>query len=299
MEGRELVPNVRELVPSRPVLACLALCGLILIAATVDLIHTESRLPDVSPACERESPNCLDAQRREQLVRDRAAEPLQDQYDSRAWVYAFATLGIVALATAYDIRSRPRNVWPRVFTNLGVIGVWLGIASVLLLLATDGSSLAPPPAPTLLLPVALLVAAGAGTLMGRSEGWAEQGQVDGVRQMFTQAGRLAVHIGTAGQASRSRIERLARLLSSVAIGLTALTCLLALFALLGRTDCGVDAATPGWADPLDALSAVTAIAGMAAGVGALLLRRWIAALGSLAVCPVALVLVLASSCAFY
>lgn len=294
-----LVPNVRELVPSRPVLACLGLCGLILIAATVDLIHTESRLPDASPDCEREAPRCLDTVRSEQLARDRAAVPLQDQYDSRAWVYAFATLAIVALATAYDLRSRPRTIWPRIFTNLGVVGVWLGIATVLLLLATDGSSLAPPPAPTLLLPVALLVAAGVGTLMGRSEDWAEQGQVSGVREMFTQAGRLAVHIGTAGGARRSRIERLARWLSSVAIGLTALTCLLALFALLGRTDCGAGAATPGWADPLDALTAVTATAGMAAGLGALVLRRWIAALASLAVCPVALVLVLASSCAFY
>ena len=37
---------------------------------------------------------------------------------------------------------------------------------------------------------------------------------------------------------------------------------------------------------------------MAAGIGALLLRRWIAALISLVGCPVALLLVLVSTCAF-
>ena len=40
-------------------------------------------------------------------------------------------------------------------------------------------------------------------------------------------------------------------------------------------------------------------AAMAAAVGALLLRRWIAALDGLVVCPVAVLFVLASTCAFY
>jgi hypothetical protein len=289
---------VRGHVPSRPLLTCLVLCGLVLVAATADLIHTESRLPDVSPpACDPDTPTCTNAQLSEQLARDRAADPLQDQYDSRAWLYAFAILAIGALATAYALRSRPRTQWLQVFTNLGVAGVWLGIAAVVLLLATDGSSLAPPPAPTLLIPVALLVAAVTGTLIGRSEEWAEP--TDGVREMVMQAGKLAIHIGTVGQAKRSRLERLAGLLTLAAFALTALTCLLALLSALGQPDCGGDGTTPGWADPVDALTAVTAIGGMAAGIGALLLRRWVAALISLVVCPVALLLVLASTCAFY
>jgi hypothetical protein len=300
---RDLLPgsqDVRARLPSRFTIACLGLGVMILIAATVDLLHTESRLPDVStPPCERESPSCRNAQLSEQLARLRAADPLQDQYDSRAWLYAPALLAIAAIATANALRTRPRTAWLQVFTNLGVIGVWLAIAAVLLLIATDGSSLAPPPGPTLLLPVALIVAAVAGTLIGGSEGWAEQGQVDGVRQRVAQVGRLAIHVGTAGQAKRSRMEELGRWLTLAALALTGLSCLLALVSLLGEADCAARSGTPGWADPLDALAAVTAIGGMAAGIGALILRRWIAALIGLVVCPLALLVVLYTTCAFY
>ena len=285
--------------PSRFTLACLGLCTLIAVAATADLLRTESRLPDVSvPACESENPGCREVELREELERLHAAEPLQDQYDSRAWLYSSAILAIAAVAAAYSLRSRPRAGWLPVFTNLGVAGVWLGLAAVLLLVATDGSALAPPPAPTLLLPVALLVAAAAGTLIGRSEGWAAQGQGNGVREMVMQAGKLAIDVGTAGQLRRSRLERLAGWFTLAALGLSALTWLLAVVSLLGEPDCALEG-TPGWADPLDALAAVTAIGGMAAGLGALALRRWIAALISLVACPLAVLVVLASTCAFY
>jgi hypothetical protein len=291
---------VREHVPSRPLLACLVLCALIVLAAAADLLHTETRLPDVSPPpCERETPACRNAELSEQLARDRAAEPLQDQYDSRAWLYAFAILAIAAVATAYALRSRPRSRWPQVFTNLGVTGVWLGIAAIVLLLATDGSSLAPPPGPTLMLPVLLLVAAAAGTLIGREEGWAEQSQAIDVRERVMQVGKLAVHVGTAGQARRTRLEELAQLLSTIALALTSVTCLLALIFVLAQPDCQTNGSPPGWTNPIDSVAAVAAIGGMAAGVGALLLRRWVAAAVSLTVCPIALLLVLASTCAFY
>ena len=284
----------------RPLLVCLALCALILAAATADLLHTESRLPDVStPPCERETPSCRNAKLSEQLARDRAAEPLQDQYDSRAWLYAFAILALGAVATAYALRTRPRTGWPQVFTNLGVVGVWLGIAAIVLLVLTDASSLSPPPGPTLMLPVLVLVAAAAGTLISREEGWAEQSQADGVRERVMQVGKLAVHIGTAGQARRSRLEELARLLSTLAIGLSGVTCLLALVFVLGQPDCQANGSPPGWTSPIDSIAAVTAIGGMATGIGALVLRRWVAAAVSLVACPVALLLVLASTCAFY
>lgn len=286
--------------PSRPLLACLALCTLIVVAAAADLLHTESRLPDVStPPCERETPSCRNMELSEQLARDRAAEPLQDQYDSRAWLYAFAILAIAAVATAYALRSRPRTGWPQVFSNLGVTGVWLGIAAIVLLLATDGSSLAPPPGPTLMLPILLLVAAAAGTLIGREEGWAEQSQADDVRGRAVQVGKLAIHIGTAGQARRSRLEELARLLSTIAFALTGLTCLLALIFVLAQPDCQTNGSPPDWTSPIDSVAAVAAIGGVTAGIGALILRRWVAAAISLIVCPVALLFVLASTCAFY
>jgi hypothetical protein len=286
-------------IPSQATLICLALCALILGFAAGDLVHTESRLPDESVACRSTDAACRNARLSEQVARDRAAEPLQDQYDSRAWLYSFAILAIVALALAWKLRSSARREWLRIFTNLGVVGVWLGIGAVVLLLATDGSSVAPPPTPTLMIPVLLLVTAAAGTLMGRSEGWAMQGEPNGVKQMIMQAGKLAVHIGTAGQLKRSRMEELASWLSLVTLALTTLTLLFAIVFVLAQPGCDAGASPPDWTSPVDSVAAVTAIVATAAAVGALLLRRWIVALVGLVICPVAVLFVLASTCAFY
>ena len=290
---------MRARIPSTPTLICLALCGAILAFATGDLLHTESRLPDAAIDCREGDAACRTSRLSEQLARDRAAEPLQDQYDSRAWLYTFAILAIVALTVAYELRATARPKWMRIFTNLGVIGVWLGIGAVVVLLLTDGSSVAPPPGPALMIPVVLLVAAATGTLIGRSEGWAEQGEGNGVREMLLQAGKLVIDIGTAGQLRRSRLDELARWLSLAVVGLTALTCLFALVFVLAQPGCDASASPPDWTNPVDSVAAVTAIGGMAAAVGVLFLRRWIVALVGLVICPIAVLFVLASTCAFY
>lgn len=290
---------MRARLPSTPTLICLGLLAAILGFAAADLVHTESRLPDAGGSCLESDTSCRNAELSEQLARDRAAEPLQDQYDTRAWVYAFGVLAIVVVLVAYRLRTTSRRDWLRIFTNLGVAGVWLGIGAVLLLLASDDSSVAPPPAPLLMLPVLLLVAAAAGTLMGRAEGWAEQGQGDGVREMFMQAGKLAIHIGTAGQIRRNKMEELAGWLSLATLSLTALTCLFALVFVFAQPGCDTSASPPDWTNPVDSVAAVTAIGAMAAAVGALVLRRWVVALVGLVICPVAVLFVLASTCAFY
>jgi hypothetical protein len=301
---RELVPAAQEWrlhAPSRFTLACLGVCALILVVAALDLAHTESRLPDVSTAdCGPEHSSCVNAQLSERVARDRAAEPLQDQFNSRAWIYTFATLATVAVATAFSLRANPRREWPRIFTNLGVIGVWLAIAVVITLLATDGEPVTIPAAQALTLPVVLVVAAVTGTLLGRSEGWAEQGQGNGVRDRVIHLGRIAIHVGTAGQAKRSRMEKLARWTIYAALGLSALTLLLALIlTTVGQPDCGGGEGPAGWTDAIDSVVAVSAIGGIAAGVAGLVMRRWIVALISLIVCPISLLVVLASTCAFY
>jgi hypothetical protein len=290
---------VRLGVPSTPTLVCLALCALIAGFAAADLVHTDSRLPDVPTECDQGDAACRDVRLDEQLARDRAAEPRQDQYDSRAWLYAFGILAITGLTVAYRLRSTPRREWLRIFTNLGASGVWLGIAAVAILLATDGDSVAPPPAPLLMIPVALVVAAATGTLTGRSERWAEQGRTDGVRNLLVQFGTMAVDVGTAGQIRRSRLQQLAEWLSLVTVGLTALTCALALLFILAQPGCDASASPPDWTNPIDAVAAITAIGAMAAAVGTLLLRRWMVALIGLVLCPVAVLFVLASTCAFY
>jgi hypothetical protein len=285
--------------PSRPIAACLAVCAFILVVAIADLVHTESRLPDFpSRDCQADQASCFNAQLSEDQARERAAEPLQREYDSRAWLYAFAALATVAVATAWSMRTNPRTEWLRIFTNLGVIGVWLGIGVIVVLITTDGHVVSPPPAPLLMLPVVLLVAAAAGTLIGRSEGWAIQTEADEIRERVLHVGKLAIHVGTVGQAKLSRMEELARWLVTAALGLTALTCLLALIFILAQPGCESGGGPPEWTDPIDSVAAVAAIAGMAAGVGALILRRWIAALISLIGCPVALLLVLVSTCTF-
>ncbi|HEX2450130.1 MAG TPA: hypothetical protein VHJ69_03270 [Gemmatimonadales bacterium] len=290
---------MRARIPSTPTLVGVALCAAILVFATGDLLHTESRLPDAGGSCRESDATCRNARLSEQLARDRAAEPLQDQYDTRAWVYAFGILAIAALTVAYRLRTTRRREWLRIFTNVGVAGVWLGIGAVVLLLVTDGSSVAPPPAPLLMVPVILLVAAAAGSLMGRSEGWAVPAQANGVREVFVEAGRVAIDIGTAGRVRRSRMEELAGLLSLATLSLTALTCLFALVFVLAQPGCDASASPPDWTNPVDSVAAVTAIAAMAAAVGALLLRRWVVALVGLTICPVAVLFVLASTCAFY
>lgn len=285
--------------PSKPIAVCLAACALILIVAGIDLAHTESRVPDFpSRDCLPDQASCFNAQLSEGVARERAADPLQREFDSRAWLYAFSILAIAAVATAWSMRTNPRTEWLRIFTNLGVIGVWLGIGVIVVLVTTDGDEVAPSAAPMLMLPVVLLVAAAAGTLIGRSEGWAVQNQSDELRERVFHVGKLAIHAGTAGQAKRSRIEELARWLANAALGLTALTCALAIVFVLAQPKCSGGGGPPHWTDPIDAVTAIAAIAGMAAGIGALILRRWIAALISLVGCPVALLLVLVSTCTF-
>jgi hypothetical protein len=276
-----------------------AVCAFILIIAAADLAHTESRLPDFSSReCQPDQASCFNAQLSQGVARERAAEPLQREYDSRAWLYSFAILATVVVATAWTLRTNPRTEWLRIFTNLGVIGVWVGIGVIVVLVTTDGNAVAPAAAPMLMLPVVLLVAAAAGTLIGRSEGWAVQSQSDEIRERVLHLGKLAIHIGTAGQAKRTRMEELARWLANGALILTAVTGALALAFVLAQPGCDSGGGPPQWTDPIDSVAAVAAIAGMAVGIGALILRRWIAALISLIGCPVALLLVLASTCAF-
>src|SRR5262249_30869492 len=162
---------------------------------------------------------------------------------------------------------------------------WVAIAVVITLLATDGEPVTIPAAQALTIPVALVIAAVTGSLLGRSEGWAGQGQGNGVRDRVIHFGRIAIHVGTVGQGKRSRSEKLARWITWAALGLSGVTLLLALIlTTVGQPDCGGGGGTAGWTDAIDSFVAVTATVGIAAGVAGLVLRRWIVALTSLIVC---------------
>jgi hypothetical protein len=281
---------VRELRLSRPTLACLGLCAFILVVAAADYAHVESRVPE-GRGCQP-GDACF-------VARLDEADHLEDQYNSRTWLYAFGMLAAAGVATAHALRSRPRREWLQTFTNLGVIGVWVAITVILLLLLTGGASVSIRAAPALTIPVVLLVAAGVGTLMGRSEGWANESPADGVRTRAATLGKLAVHVGTGGAARRSRIESLGRWFAYTALGLTALTALLTFVFAGAQPDCGSGDSPPHWTDPIDSVAAVTGVVAIAAAVGSLILRRWIAALISLVANPIAFLFILASTCAFY
>ena len=287
--------------PSRQTLACLAVCVLIGTIAAVDYAHIESRLPDVERVdCVPTDADCFTANLQQEIARQREAEPLQDQFNSRAWFYAFAILATVAVAVAYSLRSRPRGDWLQVFTNVGVGGVWVGIAMIALLVVAGEASIRIRAAPALTIPVVLLGAAAVGTLIGRSEGWSDESPVGGVRERVIGFGKLAIHVGTAGAARRSRVAQLGRWISAAAIALTVVTAILAVAFILPQPECPyADESPPGWTNPIDSAAAVTGVLAIAAGITALLLRRWIASLISVVANPIALLAILASTCAFY
>jgi hypothetical protein len=290
---REFVPSSdwwRLRVPSRQTLACLAVCIGVLVVAAIDLAHTDSRAPDLSsPTCQARPAGCFD-----EILR------LQDQYESRCWLYSSLILASGAIAMAYALRVRPRTRWPRIFSDLGILGVWAGIGAVAALLVTSGTAIEVPAAPVLTIPIVLLVAAAIGTLVGRSEGWGEERPAEGVRERAISIGKVAIHVGTAGAARRSRIEQFAGWLSRATLALTAATVVLAIAFTIPQPDCGTGGGSPpGWTNPIDSIAAVTGVAAIAAAIGSLILRRWIAALISLVVNPIALLVIVAATCAFY
>ena len=262
--------------PSRQTLACVAVCLGVLLLAGIDLAHTNSRAPGLS-ACLANPVGCYDDTAR-----------LQDQYDSRCWLYTSAILAVAAVAVGYSLRVRPRRLWPRIFSDVGITGVWAGIGAIVALIVTSDSKVQVPAPQALTIPTALLVAAGIGTLMGRSEGWGEESAADGARDRVMEIGKAAITVGTGGAVRRSRLERLGRMLSIVAISLTAVTVVLAALFTFPQPDCGGGGGgPPGWTAPVDSVAAVAGIGAIAAAIGALILRRWIAALISLVINPIA------------
>jgi hypothetical protein len=287
----------RGLEMSRPTLACVGLSLAILVFATADLIHTGDRVPAAGAATRQCSPSdkrCVRVAQAAQTARVREAEHLESQYKTRSWLYAFGIAALIAVAAAYSLRARDRKEWPRVFTNLGVIGVWAAIAGTVVVLLTDDDEISVAAGPAYTVAILLIAAAVTGTVIGRSEGWASESQIDGVRKHASRLGQVALHVGTGGASSQSKLDKLARWFSIAAYGLSALTAALALVFSLAQPGCGGDA--PGWAAPFGSAASVSAVAAVAAGVGALVLRRWVPALVAVVINPVAFLAMIISTC---
>jgi hypothetical protein len=154
----------------------------------------------------------------------------------------------------------------------------------------------------------MLAAAAVGTVVGRSQGWAETDPLSEARHGVTTLGKRALGgIGSRspdvlGQpVSGPRREAAARWFTIAALSLTGATVVLALIFMGPQPACGGSetSGAPAWTDTLGAAAGVTAIGGIAAGIAALLLRRWVVAMISLFTNPVAVGLMVASTCAFY
>jgi hypothetical protein len=286
---------------SRPTLACIAFCAAVVAIAAVDLANTRDRVPPAPPASCGTDVACNESRNAELEERRHEAERLEQQFGSRSWLYASAIIAVITLGAALSLRSRPRQDWPRVFTNLGILGVWSGILGAGLLALDDGDSPVSIRAVPIFAPaVIMLAAAGLGTVVGRVEGWTEPpGLVDDVRDGATAVSKMAIDIGTGGAVARAQLDKLARWLTMGSLAMTGITAVLAVAFIGAQPGCEGGEIAPGWSETVASISALTAIAAIAAGIGALLLRRWVPALVVLAANPVVGLLMLASTCAFY
>jgi hypothetical protein len=281
---------------SRFTLACAAVCALVLGIAAADYAHVESRVPPVPPPDCGSSASCNEARNAQIAVRLELSTSLEQQFQSRAWLYSFVIVAAIAVATAVALRSRRRFGWQRIFTNLGIAGVWAGLALTVLLVINDGDPVALPAAPLYAPAVLMIGAAAVGTVMGRREGWADTDAVAEARAGATAMGKWAL----GGLLADSRRDAAARFFSNWAFAFSAATIFLALVFIPAQPACGGGGGEPpGWTDAMQAIAGITSIGGIAAGIGALLLRRWLPALVSLVANPLALLFMAASTCAFY
>jgi hypothetical protein len=233
---------------SRPTLACVTFCAAVVAIAAVDLANTRDRVPPVPPANCGSDVACNEGRNAEIAERSRESERLEQQFGSRSWLYASAIIAVIVLAAALGLRSRPRQGWSRVFTNLGMIGVWCGIlAAGLIALDDGGSPVSIRAAPVFAPAVVMLAAAGLGTVVGRVEHWERPpGLVDDVRDGATAVGKRAIDIGKGGGAARAQLDKLARWLTMGSLAMTGLTAVLAVAFIEAQPGCEGGEIAPDW-----------------------------------------------------
>ena len=289
--------GLREI--SRFTQACLAVCAAVLAIAALDYAHIEDRVPPVPPPNCGSSPTCNDARNAQIAARLELSTSLEQQFQSRAWLYACAIAAAIAVAAAVALRARRRIGWQRVFTNLGVAGVWSGIAATVLLVVNDGDPVALPSAPLYTPAVLMIAAAVVGTVMGRRERWGDTDAVAEARAEATAVGKSVGRWALGGLLADSHRDAAGEFFSTWAFALSAATVALALLFIPPQPPCGGGGGEPpGWTDAVEAIAGITSIGAIAAGIAALLLRRWLPALVSLAANPIALLLMAAATCAF-
>jgi hypothetical protein len=268
--------------PGLVVLACAGVVVACFLAAVVDFTRTENRVPPVPPLCEPSTSACEEARNAKFLPRLEAARRLETEYRRRAWLYSLVAVAAIGVATVSTLRRRESAAGRRrVFTNLGTVGVALGVAAVMVTLRTEGGLVQVPGGPAFLPALAAISAAAAGGLVTRLQ------SPEPAPLRADEAGPVWY--------------RLARILALGGLALTAATVFLASAYANAQPGCGggENVSAPAWTDAVATVALFTTGGAVVLGVLALLLRRWVVALVSLFVSPTSLLFMAASSCAFY
>jgi hypothetical protein len=134
-------------------------------AAIVDYRVTLSRVPEL-PDCTPYTEQCeqgLDARNEER-------QTLEGDHRRRSWIYSVAVLGAALGATvAASLGRRTPREQQRVFANLGVAGVVLGLVVAGLFLLADTLTIEPGVRPAFLPSVGMLTVAAVGGLITRGQ----------------------------------------------------------------------------------------------------------------------------------
>jgi hypothetical protein len=152
-----------------PLLIAVAVALAILAVAAVDFRSVVDDVPEVPPGCESEGYSSICEQQRQVAFEERLdrAFDLEDEFRSRAWLYAVAAFATILVAAAFSWARTAPGRRRELFTDLGVGGVvWLLGGFVLNILAGD-ELIELPQQPIFYPGVGLLVVAGIGTLATR------------------------------------------------------------------------------------------------------------------------------------
>ena len=248
----------------------------------VDYRVTLSRVPPVPALCRVSTPECEDARNREFVGWNERKAALEGDHGRRAWVYSVALLAAALGLTAVALqRCSAPSERRRIFANIGVGGVALGLIAPGLIWVADSTAIEPAVLPAYFPSVILLAVAAAGGTITRFR--------TGKRREPAE-----------GRSERSWKRRLRRV-PLAGLGLTAVTLVLARIFIEQQPSCGGSETevAPGWTDYVLWSALATSVGAAAFGVLGLLVRRWFIALVCFTVNPVVLFVMAASTCAFY
>lgn len=238
----------------RPLLIAAAVVALILVVAIVDFRAVVADVPAVPPGCESEGFSSVCEQQRQVVFEERLdrAFELEDEFRSRAWLYALAAFVAILIAAAFAWARTAPDRRRELFTDLGVGGVvWLLGGLVLNIVAGD-EFIELPSQPIFYPGIGLLAVAGVGTLATRRPPEAEVAEP-----------RPAQRVGRG------------LLIAGYAFAAAALAIAAVILAGIGDPCAfGVDQ----WVDDLVAPGLIVAGGAILCGLAALAQRHWIAAL---------------------